>query len=127
MNSEKYLIYGMGRSGTSTLASCLSSGKLSKTCVQEPYVLTSGSFVDFEILNEFKNKFCQETYKNTPSVNFEDVGKLNESLDFLYSNFNGIKHVYSSHNIFVNFHLVSYCIKNDIKSRRNTKYYQLLW
>ena len=89
MNQEKYMIYGMGRSGTSTLASSLSSGEFYGTCVQEPYVLSSGSYKDFpDVLDVFKNNFAQETFRNTQSIKFNNADKIYKSLDFLYSKFN---------------------------------------
>jgi hypothetical protein len=116
MNNTKYLIYGLGRSGTSTLASSLSSGELTQSCVQEPYILSSGSYIDFEILESFKSKFVKAVSPNNPhEVVFLDQASIYHSLDFLYENFSGVKHVYSSSNTFLNFHIINYCRSRNIK------------
>lgn len=107
----------MGRSGTSSLASCLSSGKMGFSCAQEPYILSSGMYKNLrkKEVEAFKKNFCQKTGRNGNQVKIDDEKKLYESLDFLFENYQSIKHVYSNQVDFINFHIIKYCKKNNIK------------
>lgn len=106
----------MGRSGTSSLASCLSSGSMGFSCAQEPYILSSGMYKNSKnkIADTFRSNFCKEIGSNKNQVKINEKEKIYESLDFLYENFQGVKHVYSNQIDFINFHILKYCNERNI-------------
>jgi hypothetical protein len=106
----------MGRSGTSSLASCLSSGSMGFSCAQEPYILSSGMYKNSknEIADTFRSNFCKEIGSNENQVKINEEEKIYKSLDFLYENFQGVKHVYSNQIDFMNFHILKYCNERSI-------------
>lgn len=116
---KKFIIYGMGRSGTTNLAAALSNGILEKKVFQEPFYKTSGDADCFGWLRELQNGcgFLDEGVLSGPNCVFP-LGQegVNSFVEKLYEKGVGIKHVFSSTpNITVNVPLINYAAVNDIK------------
>jgi len=116
---KKFIIYGLGRSGTSNLAAALSNGALEQKVVQEPFLKSSGDVERFEWLRKIQDEFGflpEGLLAGSDCVSPLGQQGVNSFVEKLYEKSVGIKHVFSSvPNITINVPLIQYASINDIK------------
>ena len=115
---KKFIIYGLGRSGTSNLAAALSGGVLYKKVIQEPFLRKSGAVLHFEYLKKLQEEygfFPHNLLGGKDGVFPKGEERVYSFLDRLYEEYHGIKHVFSSCNSIINIPIINYLNKNEIK------------
>jgi|TARA_R110000824_G_scaffold16478_9_gene68281 hypothetical protein len=115
---KKFIIYGLGRSGTTNLAAGLASGILYEKVIQEPFLRKSGDALHFEYLKKLQEEygfFPKNLLGGKDGVFPRGRERVHSFLDRLYEEYHGIKHVFSSCNSIINIPLIEYLDKNEIK------------
>jgi len=115
---KKFIIYGLGRSGTTNLAAALASGILYEKVIQEPFARKSGDVSHFEHLNKLQEEygfFPPNILGGKDGVFPKGKEQVHSFLDRLYEKYQGIKHVFTSCNSIINIPLIDYLDKNEIK------------
>lgn len=115
---KKFIIYGLGRSGTTNLAAGLGNGILYEKVIQEPFSRKSGDVSHFEHLRELQKEygfFPHNLLGGKDGVFPKGRKQVHSFLDRLYEKYHGIKHVFTSCNSIINIPLVEYLNENKIK------------
>ena len=121
--SGKYLIFGQARSGTTTIAACLT--RKDGDMIQEPTCIRSGDcyLIKDEISNlDFTDNLPVDFYFN--NADFIDHNPLDKALeerantydylDSLYCRFDGIKHVWNNNSYITNLNIINYVKEKNI-------------
>jgi hypothetical protein len=115
---KKFIIYGMGRSGTTNLAAGLASGTLYQKVIQEPFLVKSGDVLDYQYLSKLQEEygFFPDNYLGGKGCVYpKGEDRVHSFLDRLYEEYHGIKHVFTSCNSIINIPMVDYLNENEIK------------
>jgi len=121
---ERFLIFALERSGSSSLASALNTGR---SVVQEPFSSMTGDITnnpDFVRLLE-ASRMMPEHLPAPPEGPFDfnrfspvadDRDRCRAYLDRLYGRFTGIKHVWNTVSAEANLHILEWCFENQIRA-----------
>ena len=121
--SNKYLIFGQARSGTTTIAACLTRKK--GDMVQEPTCIRAGDryLIEDEIskLNFVKRLPLDFYFNNVDFIDhnpldkaLEDKNNTYDYLDAIYSRFDGVKHIWNNNSYTTNLNIINYVKEKNI-------------
>tara|TARA_Y100000361_G_scaffold139814_1_gene143222 strand:- start:2772 stop:3647 length:876 start_codon:yes stop_codon:yes gene_type:complete len=129
---NKYLIFSQARSGSTTLAACLTiakrlnGGKPITSMIQEPTSIRAGDrYMIQEELSElnFPEKNNKEDFQinnvehnvhNPLDHALRDEKTTQSFLDKLYSRFTGIKHIWNNNSFITNINIINYVKEKNI-------------
>ena len=114
---KKFIIYGLGRSGTTSLAAALANGKFNDKVVQEPFKATSGDVQRYKWLQEIQRELsfrrCPQESQCILPGGRHSIGSF---LGRIYGRCVGIKHVFSSvPDDLINVPVINFLKAHDIK------------
>ena len=109
---KKFVIFGLGRSGTTSLSASLSFPD-TDNLIQEPLMLESG---DRHKIADITSKYEIRPEQNTVDLDEFPITETSyRFLDEIYERYDGFKHIYSSTQPLLNLNLVSYFREHDIR------------
>ena len=129
---NKYLIFSQARSGSTTLAACLTISRKTEgenfttTMIQEPTSIRAGdrylieqelSELNFPERNDpenFQIYNVEHNFHNPLDHALRDEKTVQYFLDKLYSRFAGIKHIWNNNSFVTNTHIINYVKEKNI-------------
>lgn len=126
MQKNKYLIFSQARSGSTTIAACLTKSEHgSLTMIQEPTSIKSGDkYLIQEELGKLNfPKVCPKNYfednidhnaHNSLDYALRDKEDCFSFLDDLYSRFEGVKHIWNNNSYVSNTNIINYAKEKNI-------------
>jgi len=119
---DKFLIFGLGRSGTTSLISALN---VDQNVVHEPFTSETGDIAAnaaFARILEANGYLPQDLPESAGEYDFNrfhfialERDRCHSYLEQLYGAFTGIKHVWNTVSREANINILSWCFENDIK------------
>ena len=107
---KKFVIFGLGRSGTTSLSASLTFSD-TYNLIQEPLMLESG---DRHKIADITSKY-KKIRPEQKIIDLEETETSYRFLDEIYQRYDGFKHIYSSLQPIPNLNLVSYFKEHDIR------------
>ena len=117
---DNFIIFVLGRSGTTNLSGALSNGIWNEKVIEEPFIVRGPEAVNFKHLRRVQSQFGVSTFPDhvfSGKIGLYLKGKKDvySFCDFLYEKWHGIKHVFSSVPNTINIPLINYLAEKNIK------------